>query len=214
MKLQSASFFDGKQIPEEFAFAICDPLTHVTLGQNKSPQLSWTDVPAETRSLVLLCVDPDAPASTEDVNLEDRVVLKDAPRTDFFHWVMVDIPPSIVALKEGEFSKEVTPRGKAGPATLYEARHGVNSYTAWFAEDHDMNGDYFGYDGPCPPWNDELPHRYVFTLYATDFARFPVEGAFTGQMVRELLRDHVLAEACATGFYSLNPKVIKDLSSR
>ena len=34
-----------------------------------------------------------------------------------------------------------------------------------------MFGDYYGYDGPCPPWNDELVHRYVFTLYALDVAQ-------------------------------------------
>ena len=50
------------------------------------------------------------------------------------------------------------------------ARQGINDYTGWFAGDKDMAGNYFGYDGPCPPWNDEIPHRYVFTLYALDVA--------------------------------------------
>jgi phosphatidylethanolamine-binding protein (PEBP) family uncharacterized protein len=40
----------------------------------------------------------------------------------------------------------------------------------WFAGDNDMRGDYYGYDGPCPPWNDEIVHRYVFTLFALDVA--------------------------------------------
>ena len=31
-----------------------------------------------------------------------------------------------------------------------------------------MSGDYFGYDGPCPPWNDSIVHHYVFTVYALD----------------------------------------------
>ena len=35
-------------------------------------------------------------------------------------------------------------------------------------------GNYFGYDGPCPPWNDAIPHHYVFTLYALDVARLDV----------------------------------------
>ena len=70
-----------------------------------------------------------------------------------------------------------------------------------------MAGQYFGYDGPCPPWNDERLHHYHFVLYATDLARCPVEGAFTGQQVRTALAGHVLAEAKLTGTYSLNPAV-------
>ena len=45
-----------------------------------------------------------------------------------------------------------------------------------------MSGDYFGYDGPCPPWNDALVHRYVFTLYALDVATLGLQGPFTARM--------------------------------
>ena len=62
------------------------------------------------------------------------------------------------------------------------ARQGVNSYTSWFASDHDMSGDYFGYDGPCPPWNDALVHRYVFTLYALDVATLACKGPSRARM--------------------------------
>ncbi len=107
-------------------------------------------------------------------------------------------------------SDGVTPRGKAGPqiagSPLVDARHGLNDYTGWFAGDADMSGDYFGYDGPCPPWNDAIMHRYVFTVYALDSARVPVEGNFTGPQVREAIQPHVLASASLTGTcYSLNP---------
>ena len=71
----------------------------------------------------------------------------------------------------------------------------------------DMNGDYYGYDGPSPPWNDELLHHYVFTVFALDIERLPLEGKFTGQQVRDALRGHVLAEASLTGVYTLNPAV-------
>ena len=43
-----------------------------------------------------------------------------------------------------------------------------------------MFGDYYGYDGPCPPWNDELVHRYVFTLYALDVPRLERARAIHG----------------------------------
>ena len=69
-----------------------------------------------------------------------------------------------------------------GPSAPRGARQGLNSYVEWFAGDAEMAGDYFGYDGPCPPWNDSIRHRYVFTLYAIDLASCPVDGRFTGQM--------------------------------
>jgi Raf kinase inhibitor-like YbhB/YbcL family protein len=70
-----------------------------------------------------------------------------------------------------------------------------------------MAGLYYGYDGPCPPWNDEIPHRYVFTVYALDVAALPVAGAFGGAEVRAAIKGHVLAEASITGRYTLNPSV-------
>jgi Raf kinase inhibitor-like YbhB/YbcL family protein len=68
-----------------------------------------------------------------------------------------------------------------------------------------MRGDYYGYDGPCPPWNDEIIHRYVFTLFALDIPTLPVEGKLTGQQVRAAMHGHILAEASLTGTYTLNP---------
>lgn len=70
-----------------------------------------------------------------------------------------------------------------------------------------MAGDYYGYDGPCPPWNDERRHRYLFTLYALDMARCPVEGRFTGAQVLKAIAPHVLNKASLTGLYTLNPAV-------
>ena len=71
-----------------------------------------------------------------------------------------------------------------------------------------MAGNYFGYDGCCPPWNDEIPHHYVFTLYALDIEKLPVSGIFTGQDVWQALKGHVLDKATITGTYSLNPDII------
>jgi Raf kinase inhibitor-like YbhB/YbcL family protein len=82
-----------------------------------------------------------------------------------------------------------------------------NDYTNWFAGVAEMRGDYYGYDGPCPPWNDALLHRYVFTLYALDVPHLEVRNALTGENVRAALADHVLAEASLTGTYSLNPNL-------
>ena len=109
------------------------------------------------------------------------------------------------AIREGEFSSEVTPRGKPGPVAAHNSRQGINDYTGWFASDNDMRGDYFGYDGPCPPWNDELIHRYIFTVYALSIDHLPLEGTFSGPQVLAAMNGHILAQASLSGTYSLNP---------
>lgn len=212
MKLWSDSFQDGAAIPGEFAFAVPDSKTHVALSSNHNPHLAWSEVPAGARSLVLVCHDPDVPSRGDDVNQEGKTVPADLPRVDFFHWLMVDIPAGVRAIEAGQLSNAVTTRGKAGPAIpgdpLSGARHGLNDYTSWFAGDGDMSGDYFGYDGPCPPWNDAIKHRYIFTLYAVDQEQLTVSGKFSGTDVRNALQGHVLAEASITGVYTLNPALI------
>ena len=75
------------------------------------------------------------------------------------------------------------------------------------AGDAERGGDYFGYDGPFPPFNDSLVHHYVFTLYALDVARAPIEGAFTGAQARAAIYPHVLAEAMHSGTYTLNRRL-------
>lgn len=207
MKLASHSFADGSRIPGEFAFAVPDAAHHVKLSSNKNPHLAWSDAPAAARSFVVVCHDIDVPSRPDDVNQEGREVPAALPRVDFFHWVLVDLPPSTMTIEAGAYSHAVTPRGKAGPAALNGTRQGVNDYTGWFAGDHDMAGDYYGYDGPCPPWNDSIVHRYVFTVYALDIAQLPVSGRFTGADVLQALAGHVLAQAAITGTYTLNPRL-------
>ena len=209
MKLWSDSIQDGAAIPGEFAFCVIDPNTHVALSANKNPQLAWSGLPAGTKSLALICHDPDVPSKGDDVNQEGKAVPADLPRVDFFHWTLIDLPADTAAIAAGEYCAGITPHGKPGPATLRGARHGLNDYTGWFAGDASMSGDYFGYDGPCPPWNDSIVHHYVFTLYALDIARVPVEGKFTGPQVREAMRGHILGEAKITGTYTLNPALKK-----
>lgn len=207
MKLWSESFKDGGVIPGEFAFGVIDAAAHVALSNNRNPHLAWSDLPAGTRSLVLICHDRDVPSRGDDVNQEGRSVPADLPRVDFFHWTLIDLPADMREIAAGQYSKDVTPRGKRGPAIDggRSGRHGINDYTGWFAGEANMAGDYYGYDGPCPPWNDSIVHHYVFTLFALDIERVPVTGAFTGQQVRDAMRGHVLGQASVVGTYTLNP---------
>ena len=207
MKLTSSGFKHNGKIPGEFAFCVIDPKTHVTLSKNRNPELNWSGAPAGTKSFALICHDYDVPGKGDDVNQEGRTIPVTLPRVDFYHWVLIDLPANATSIKAGEFSDGVTARGKPGPDGPRGTRQGINDYTAWFAGDKDMAGNYFGYDGPCPPWNDSIPHHYVFTLYALDFARCPVDGVFKGADVIAAIRGHVLAQASITGVYSLNPDV-------
>ena len=209
MKLWSDSFTDNGKIPGRLAFCVIDPETHVALSDNRNPHLAWSGTPAGTKSLAIICHDYDVPSKGDDVNQEGRTIPADLPRVDFFHWLLVDLPPSLTSIAEGEFSNAVTARGKPGPAAAHGARQGINDYTAWFTGDAEMGGDYFGYDGPCPPWNDSIPHHYVFTVYALDIDKLGVEGKFTGQQVRDAMKGHILAEAKITGIYTLNPALAK-----
>lgn len=208
MKLISQSLQDGAPIPGRFAFCVPDQAMHVHLSENLSPHLAWSDTPKGTQSFVLTCVDVDVPSRGDDVNKEGKSVPADLPRVDFTHWVMVDIPANVTELAEAACSQGVTAKGKQSPPGPAGARQGKNDYTGWFAGDAQMGGTYLGYDGPCPPWNDTIPHRYRFTVFATDLARCPVEGTFTVADVIAAIKGHVLAEAGLTGRYTLNPKVV------
>lgn len=204
MKLDIDNFANNASIPVQFAFAKPDPETRLTLSDNRNPAIRWSGTPPTTRSLVLLCLDPDA-VSKHDANREDLTLTEDWPRVDFFHWVMVDIAPDVHEISEGDCSAGITPRGKTHPYGPKGSRQGLNDYTGWFEGDADMEGQYYGYDGPCPPWNDERVHHYRFKLFATDLERCPVEGAFTGQHVLDAIKGHVIAEAECVGTYTLHP---------
>ncbi|PWC20829.1 phospholipid-binding protein [Brenneria roseae subsp. roseae] len=207
MKLTSQNFEQGSPIPGEFAFAVQDPENHLALSSNKNPYLAWRDVPADTQSFVLLCLDPHAPSTLDDVNQEGKEVSASLPRVNFFHWVLVDIPAQIREIAEGRHSDGIAPRGKPSLPVEAGMRHGLNDYTAWFKGDEQMSGDYYGYDGPCPPWNDAIAHHYTFTLYALDIPRLDLHDKLDGPAVLSAIAGHILAEASLTGTYSLNPNV-------
>jgi Raf kinase inhibitor-like YbhB/YbcL family protein len=83
MKLLSTAFNPNGLIPAKHT---CD-------GQDISPPLSWDEPPAGTKSLALICDDPDAPSGT------------------FVHWVLYDLPPLTQQLPEGVPKQPKLPTG-------------------------------------------------------------------------------------------------------
>lgn len=205
MQLRSRSFASDQAIPAEFAFGQPGTDGPFAFAPNRNPHLAWDGVPPGTRSFVLTCIDTDVPSRGDDVNQPGRTVPADLPRVAFVHWLLIDIPADQREIAAGSVSDGITARGKRNPPGPAGSRQGLNDYTGWFAHDPAMSGDYYGYDGPCPPWNDALLHHYHFRLIALDTPRLGLSGRFTWAEVEPALRGHVLAEAVLTGTYSMNP---------
>lgn len=208
MKITSDTFEEGGVIPGRCGFCVKDPKSFLRLSQNLSPQLEWRNAPEGTQSFALVCIDPDAPATKPDyVNTPGTVIPAKYPRGEFTHWLMVDIPREVTQLAEGACSRAVIPGGKRIPAGPDGTRQGLNDYTGWFAGDKEMEGPYLGYDGPCPPFNDSIPHRYIFTVYALDTATLSLPDHFVLADLRKALAGHVLAQTSLTGRYATNPDI-------
>lgn len=77
LSLRSLAFDTNSTIPERYT---CD-------GENISPPLSWTGLPPDTKSLVLIVDDPDAPDPM-------------APKRTWVHWVLYNIPVQSFGLPE------------------------------------------------------------------------------------------------------------------
>lgn len=73
IRLTSPAFQDAANIPQRYT---CD-------GEDVSPELHWDELPAETKSVALVCDDPDAPGG------------------DWVHWVLYNLHPKTTTLPTG-----------------------------------------------------------------------------------------------------------------
>ena len=73
LSVTSTDFKDGDAIPSDYT---CD-------GSNEVPELSWSSVPADTKSIAILVEDPDA------------------PNGGYTHLLVTGIAPTLTSLAEG-----------------------------------------------------------------------------------------------------------------
>ena len=99
--LTSTTFKDGQMMPKKVANSRANfPQNANCLGENVSPQLSWVNPPAGTKSFAILMVDLEGRGGG-GVN----------------HWVAYGIPPDVTGFAEGEVSKE-SPKYIGGKSRL------------------------------------------------------------------------------------------------
>ena len=139
------------------------------------------------------------------MNKEGETLTSAVPRRNFFHWILVDIPANVTSVAEGAESNARVLHGKpATPAAAGGAR-GLHDFTKVTAANDAMKGQYYGYDGPCPPWNDENVHHYHFTVYALSVPTLNLGKDFDGAAALAALKDKVLAQGEVLGLYTTNP---------
>ena len=160
--LVSDSFKDGDSIPNDYILA--ERFGFGCAGGNKSPHLKWSGAPAGTKSFTITAFDPDAPTGS-----------------GFWHWVVVNIPPSITELPvdAGNLMAGKLPAGAMMTRT-------------------DLGNT--GYIGPCPP--EGHPHRYLFTVFAVGADRLDgVTADSSAAVVGFGLFFNTLAKAELMGLY-------------
>ena len=200
-------------IPPQYAFCVPSEQGHTTRGGNINPAIKWSKGPAGTQSYAIIVVDTDVPTIFDDANEEGRTIAKTLKRRDFYHMVLIDIPAAKTELAMGVDSNGVTEKGKP-PGPTPNGVRGVNSYTQGMASNPQMAGNYGGYDGPCPPWNDEILHHYHFIVYALDVPSLGLTGNFGGADAQAAIATHVLAKGEIVGTFTQNPALMKTAKAK
>ena len=152
LTIRSPAFANGGEIPR----------LHTCEGGDVSPPLEFAGVPQGAKTLALVVHDPDAPDPA-------------APRMDYVHWVLYDLPPDCSGL----------PQGVAAAALPAGTRQGLNDWKKT------------GYGGPCPPIGR---HRYFHKLYALDVV-LPNLNKPNKAALEKAMAGHVLAQAQLMGTY-------------
>jgi Raf kinase inhibitor-like YbhB/YbcL family protein len=210
LKVHVDAVKSGHLISSDYQFCMAAAQGHFTAAPDKSPSIEWSKGPAGTKSYAIIMYDTDSPLEHREwMNQEGQTLTAAIQRKIFYHWLLVDIPTNVTSLAEAADSDARVAHGKQAPAKI--GVHGRNDYTLTFAANDAMKGDYYGYDGPCAPWNDTNIHHYHFTVYALSVPSLGLSGAFDGAQALAAMQGKVLAQGELLGLYSINPSVITTL---
>ncbi len=106
----------------------------------------------------------------------------DAPTgSGWWHWLVFNIPSSVHSL----------PRGAGNPSAHLLPKGAVQSRTDFGKP---------GYGGACPPAGDR-PHRYIFTVYALDVQKLPLNADSAPALIGFMLEKHAIAKASLISYY-------------
>lgn len=206
LKVSVGSVKSGGMLPNKYAF--CQPAAqgHTRPGPNLSPAIKWSKGPKGTQSYAVILNDTDSPKTNRDkMNKEGMTVPSTSERQTFYHWVLVDIPAKVTSLKEGAASNARVLHGKPATPAAGGGVNGLNDYTKVTAANEAMKGQYFSYDGPCPPWNDENMHHYRFFVYALSVKSLNMPKEFDGPAAMEAMKGKILAEGKFESVYTQDP---------
>ena len=216
MQLTSTAFSDGSEIPRKYGYK----------NGNISPPLRISELPDNTKSLILIVDDPDAKKAVGKV---------------WTHWILFNIIPwrKMSSLDGSEGGTDVDPNTGNLEIVIPESKKGWTDCLTgvdwdeavgeemyqtnrdrleqnW--QDHvgniTSNGiklsrygmlglndfDEFAYGGPAPP---DAPHTYQFKIYAIDEEvdeSLGMKG--TQSHLEQIMKGHILAEAKLTGTYA------------
>ncbi len=145
--LESEAFDNGEVIPRKYGYK----------NGNLSPPLKISGVPENTASLALIMDDPDAMGAVGKV---------------WVHWVLWNIEPNVVELKENSI-----------PSDCLEGETDFGEIS---------------YGGPAPP---DKEHTYIFKLYALD-QKLDADKGSTKKQIEEYMKNHIIAETRLEGKYS------------
>lgn len=143
MKISSPSFKNNEDLPSKYT---CD-------GEDVNPSLEFGEIPEGAKSLVLIVDDPDA------------------TNGDWTHWLLWNMSPQRLSIKENSVPEEAT-QG----STDFGSRE---------------------YGGPCPVSGK---HRYFFKLFALD-TELKISSFSTKKDLLEAMSEHILGKAEMVGLY-------------
>lgn len=148
LKVTTTAFTSGAAIPTKYTAD----------GEDIAPSLSWSAVPPQTKSIAVCVVDTDA------------------PRGDWWHWVLYGLDAKTTELKEGT----------AKTAVAANASQGKNDFGKT------------GYNGPSPPRGKV--HHYYFRVFALDKMLSEKPGLDKVEF-EKAIAGHILAHGETVGTY-------------